>query len=168
MDVAVSSLGQYFRRSLILFLSIDPGRFKFGWVFVSFQGELLLSGIEKTENLDFFFNIIAEGLFYELDGRFLEGKLKRVSKKKVSLTFLGDGTGKDAFLFLEKIGIKIRLINESGTTLEARKIFWKLHPPKGWRRLVSLNFQIPPRDVDDLAAYEIALRGIRELKMEEI
>jgi hypothetical protein len=72
---------------------------------------------------------------------------------------LGDGTG--AREFAAAVGdfpFELERVREKGTTLEARNLYWNLHPPKGWLRLVPQSLIVPPRDVDDLAAWAIALR----------
>ena len=53
---------------------------------------------------------------------------------------------------------KIELVNEHGSTLQARELYWQAHPPRGWRRLVPLALQVPPEPLDDFAAAIIARR----------
>ena len=52
-----------------------------------------------------------------------------------------------------------KVVEEYGTTLEAREIYWRLHAPRGLMKLVPTSLRTPPRNVDDLAAYAILLRG---------
>ena len=47
---------------------------------------------------------------------------------------------------------------EKNTTYEARARFFRDHPPTGWRRLLPLGMQIPPRPLDDYAAWLIGER----------
>jgi hypothetical protein len=44
------------------------------------------------------------------------------------------------------------VLNEHGTTLAARRRYWELFPPRGWRRLLPEGLRLPPRDWDDVAA----------------
>jgi hypothetical protein len=43
-------------------------------------------------------------------------------------------------------------VDERGTTLEARRRYWQLFPPRGWRRLLPQGLRQPPRDWDDVVA----------------
>jgi RNase H-fold protein (predicted Holliday junction resolvase) len=54
--------------------------------------------------------------------------------------------------------IPIFCVNERGSTLEARTLYWQFHPPCGWRRFLPLSLQTPPRPVDDFAAVVLARR----------
>jgi hypothetical protein len=46
------------------------------------------------------------------------------------------------------------------TTLEARNLYWRLHPQKGVWRLLPRSLLTPPRPVDDLAAWIIMRRTL--------
>jgi hypothetical protein len=54
--------------------------------------------------------------------------------------------------------VELITVDETGSTLEARNLFWKEHRPRGWRRLVPLSLQVPPQPVDDFAAVVLAQR----------
>lgn len=151
-----------------MYLAIDPGRQKFGWAFL--EGiSLLCSGISSTSSLGDFSEKVGKSLWEYLDDFILEGKLESVRGKIVDKVFLGDGTGRDRFFsHLVRDFSEVVVVNERNSTLEARSIYWKLHPPRGWRRLLPLSLQVPPRSVDDLAAYCIAFNGIRHEKEKEI
>lgn len=49
-------------------------------------------------------------------------------------------------------------VDERNSTLEARELYWKENPPRGWRRVLPLSLQVPPEPVDDFAAVVLALR----------
>jgi hypothetical protein len=51
-------------------------------------------------------------------------------------------------------------VNERDSTLEARDLYWKEVPPRGWRRLVPLSLQVPPEPIDDFAAVVLARRHL--------
>lgn len=53
---------------------------------------------------------------------------------------------------------QIFVVDESGSTLEARTLYWQAHPPRGWRRAAPLSLQVPPEPVDDFAAVVLARR----------
>ncbi|CAN5723443.1 hypothetical protein BH23DEI1_BH23DEI1_01650 [soil metagenome] len=73
---------------------------------------------------------------------------------------VGDGTGSAAISDgLRDRGVVHELVDEYGTSEEARELYWRDHPPRGWWRLVPLGLRPPPRSLDDYAAYAIALRA---------
>lgn len=54
--------------------------------------------------------------------------------------------------------LSITIVDETGSTLEARPLYWQANPPSGWRRLVPLSLQMPPEPIDDFAAVVLARR----------
>jgi hypothetical protein len=69
--------------------------------------------------------------------------------------YLGNGTSSED-LSKTLIGIcELEITDEYGTTLKGRELYWKLHPPKGFWKLVPVSLRTPPRDIDDLAAWAI-------------
>jgi RNase H-fold protein (predicted Holliday junction resolvase) len=46
---------------------------------------------------------------------------------------------------------------ERNTTLRAREVYFREHPPRGWRRLIPRGLLLPPRPIDDYAAFLIAI-----------
>lgn len=75
---------------------------------------------------------------------------------------LGDGTGSRALAaILRARGIAPEMIDETGTTLEARALYFRDHPPRGVLRLLPPGLRSAPRPIDDYAAYAIALRWQR-------
>ncbi|MBR1897194.1 MAG: endonuclease, partial [Pyramidobacter sp.] len=82
---------------------------------------------------------------------------------RVRKVFCGDGTGHAAYLeTLLAWQLDAELVQETNTTLEARDLYWKLHRPTGLRRLVPVSLLVPPRCIDDLAAYCILRRALSE------
>lgn len=80
----------------------------------------------------------------------------------------GNGTNhKYLYLSLQQIGrnhkITTSLIDESHSTEEARKLYWKYNPPTGWRKFIPTSMQFPPEPVDDLTAFVIGLRYTKQL-----
>ena len=55
--------------------------------------------------------------------------------------------------------IPVQIVPETGSTLEARALYFAHNPPRGWRRIVPLSLQTPPENVDDFAAVVIARRA---------
>jgi RNase H-fold protein (predicted Holliday junction resolvase) len=142
-----------------MFLGVDPGRQKFGWALTEENGNLCASGIVSFEQLDLFANAVALAPEKLCQWR-LEGELP--SGIRIRKVFCGDGTGHAPFLrSLLPQGIDVELIKERNTTLNARALYWKLHPPLGLWRLVPLSLRVPPRPIDDLAACCIVHRALQ-------
>jgi hypothetical protein len=54
----------------------------------------------------------------------------------------------------------LKVVDEYRTTEEAKKLYWQVNPPKGWRRFLPVTMQVPPEPVDDLVAVILARREI--------
>lgn len=54
----------------------------------------------------------------------------------------------------------VEVVDEYRTTELAKKLYWKVNPPRGWRRLLPLGLQVPPEPVDDLVAVILARRAL--------
>ncbi len=82
---------------------------------------------------------------------------------------IGNGTGSDRVQgILRKQGLSFAVVEEAGTSLEARELFFRDHPPKGLAKLLPRGLRFPPRAIDDYAAYAIALRFLSsERQMQE-
>lgn len=77
---------------------------------------------------------------------------------------VGNGTGTDAVQgVLRERALTFAVVDEEGTTLEARGLYFQDHPPKGLLRLLPQGMRLPPRGVDDYAAYAIALHYLRSV-----
>ena len=129
-------------------LAIDPGRDKCGIAVVSPEGALLLHKIIASGELVSQIICLAEQYAF-------------------STVVLGNGTtsaATKAKLQEALPGVKLVTVDEYKTTELARREYWKLYPPKGWRRLVPLSLQVPPCPVDDLAAYLLARRYLQAHK----
>jgi len=74
---------------------------------------------------------------------------------------VGDGTGARAVVAaLAARGRPVERVDEVGTTEVGRRLYWRDHPPRGAWRLIPLGLRVPPRLIDDYAAYAIALRAL--------
>ena len=62
------------------------------------------------------------------------------------------------------VGHEIITVDERNTTLEARSLYWRLHRPGIFVRLLPEGMRVPPRVIDDLAAWAVALRGLKEYR----
>jgi hypothetical protein len=78
---------------------------------------------------------------------------------------LGDGTGSRRLqAHLEQLGAAVQLVDEAGSTLEARQLYYRLNPPRGLQRLLPAGLRWPGRFIDDYAAYALALRYLATLE----
>jgi len=121
-------------------LGIDPGTRKAGYAVVDETGRVVEQGIEELQPL--------------------LGRLQKLaSERPIAAIALGHGTNAEPLRgILCELGLPVRIVNEHETTLQARKLYFADHPPRGWRRLIPLGMQLPPRPIDDYAAILIARR----------
>lgn len=160
MDVALSALG-FDGEPDTMILGIDPGRDKCGWVFAAPGGELIVSGIFPTERAADFLRAAVSGEGRVIASFALENPGPFPESFSINECLVGNGTGKELLLSLAKsLSLGVKLIPEKGTTLLARKLYWKHHPPRGFRKLLPESMRVPPRDVDDFAALAIVLKCI--------
>jgi len=153
--VAVSAMGLDIGGAAVI-LGIDPGREKAGWALVEQDGTLLVSGMFRVANALVFFRAVAARDFPALEEFVLEKRMHDASLSSLSEIVMGNGTGKEYFLSLaQSASLGVKLVPERGTTLTARNLYWMLHPPRGFWRLISTKFRVPPRDIDDFAAWAI-------------
>jgi hypothetical protein len=156
-----------------MILGVDPGRDKIGWALVRKkreergEGELVLSGIVPVSDAELFLEVWTRSA-----DKWEEALVAWTCERRSSVegsenapgldyVALGDGTGSGgtARLFC-RLKTKMVLVNERGTTLEARGRYWSIHRPAGWQRCLPRCLRVPPRAVDDLAAWVIALRSL--------
>lgn len=87
--------------------------------------------------------------------------LERLVLPPRAVILVGDGTGSRAVVErLERRGARPLLVDERGTTLDARGLYFRDHPPRGLLRLLPPGMRVPPRSIDDYAAVAIALRWL--------
>lgn len=148
---------------------IDPGRDKFGLA-VTDDYELLFSAVIPTERLDDIAASLAAGRWSALSSYGQERMITPVDLDHIGagvksyVIYVGDGTESDVFQRkLRDAGVRCALIDETNTTLEGRALYWKLYPPRGLWRLIPTSLRIPPRPIDDLAAWAI-VRKVRYLR----
>ncbi|MBM5806768.1 MAG: resolvase [Cyanobacteria bacterium M_surface_10_m2_179] len=119
---------------MIPLAAIDPGRSKCGLVLADpEQGQVLAAGVLPPQRCQM-----------QLETWLAQGSCSAV--------VLGNGTGSRAWQAWIQERLPLVLVPEAGTTLEARRRYWQLEPPRGWRRLLPPGLRLPPRDVDDVVA----------------
>lgn len=117
----------------ISLVALDPGK-NIGVAYVSRSGTLLFHQVLSLTEL--------EALDFPEDATFL----------------VGNGTGTiDLQTVLQARGLAYNVLDEWGTSLAARKLYFRDHPPKGFERLVPEGMRTPPKLIDDYAAYALAL-----------
>jgi hypothetical protein len=121
-----------------LVLALDPGSDKCGLALVASDGRILARAVTSLEQA------------VELVRAWLTPQAQLV---------LGRGTGYRRLLaLLRGAGLQPQLVDERGSTLEARRLYWQENPPRGWRRFVPRGLLVPPVPLDDWAAAVLARR----------
>lgn len=133
---------------------IDPGRFKIGFAAES-DGKLLFSAIIPKAEEERLAQAIISCKWELLEPWRKEGSIARISGRRAEQVIIGDGTSSEEIEKLICGKITTQTADEYGTTLEGRKLYWSLHPPKGLWKIIPTSLRTPPRDVDDLAAWAI-------------
>lgn len=147
---------------------VDPGREKFGWVLAEEDGTLLLAGIAPISALPVFLDALRTRRWEGLVPWRTEGCVENVPNEEVRTLFLGNGTGSERMKKLLSEGaFTLRVVEERYSTFDARRLYWELHPPRGMRRLLPLSLQVPPRSLDDLAAWSTLLAALGSEKIKK-
>jgi len=119
-------------------LGIDPGSAKAGYALVDDAGNVVCAGIEPIATLP--------------------QKLREiVAQQPVGCLAIGRGTrSREVAEAIGTLGLPAVFVDEYETSRRARDLYFAEHPPRGWRRLIPLGMQIPPRPIDDYSAILIA------------
>jgi len=137
---------------------IDPGRWKIG--FAAAEGDkLLFSAVMPRSELNTLCRAMNERAWNLLEEWRMEGCIANLNDKLPKKVLLGDGTSSDEIKKILEKQLEVKTVNEKGTTMEGRKLYWKLHPPAGLWRLIPTTLMTPPRAVDDLAAWAIIINN---------
>ena len=128
-----------------IIIAIDPGTKKCGYAVVDFNLSILqrevISTDETTKAIEDSLNIY-----------------------KIDKIILGNGTNYKSIeeklknLFPQ---LKIILVEEEFSTLEARKKYFEAHPPRGIFKLIPLSLRVPPCYYDDFVAVILAEKYFR-------
>ena len=177
MAVAYGQMGIHVREEYIV-LGLDPGRDKTGFAFVDSEGRLIVSGIFPSGESERFFAAV-RAVFSDgstslnsntdtLSEFIIEQFSAFPENLSTALKFIAIGNGtysKSCTLQVRNIfTCKVLTVDEHNTTLEARGLYWKLHKPNFWMRLIPEGLRVPSRVLDDLAAWAIALRGLKKYR----
>ena len=126
-------------------LGVDPGRSKTGLALVKSTGEIVKTQVALMTDFA-----------WELQN-FLDGS-------SIQCVVLGNGTtSQNMVATVQKLlpGVACQVVEESHSTEEARKLYWQLYPPKGLKKLIPLGLQVPPENLDGLAAVILVKRFLK-------
>ena len=118
-------------------IALDPGRSKCG---------LLLADIAT--------NTVVQGMVIP-SAEVLDQLRSWMEDAQIAELVIGDGTSSTIWLHQLPASLKVRVVDETGTTLRARARYWQLWPARGWKRLLPLGLRIPSGDLDAIAALVI-------------
>jgi len=91
----------------------------------------------------------------------IEELAKAVEAFEIETIVLGDRTGSKAFrseIAAAFPSLKIAVVDEHMSSMEARARYWVENPPRGWRKVLPVGMQVPPQPYDDLVAVILAER----------
>jgi len=123
-----------------IIIAIDPGTKKCGYAVVDSNLSVLKREVISTEKI-------------------VKNIEDSLNIYKINKVILGNGTN---YKNIEKRlknhfpELKIILIEEEFSTLEARKKYFKAHPPQGILKLIPLSLRVPPCHYDDFVAVLLA------------
>jgi len=124
------------------YVGIDPGRNKCGFAVV------YADGARKSLEV-----VVAERLADRIE--------QEVGSGRVLSFCVGHATGSDSVIELcasRWPAIPRHVVDETNTTLEARRLYYVDHPPKGLARLLPRGLLVPKEPLDGYAALLIVRR----------
>lgn len=126
-----------------MILAVDPGRSRCGVVLLDDSG-----GIADRRTVE--------------RSRCVPAIVEQVEAHEVDVLVLGMGTSsrrlEEEIRGCPGWTTPIHWIDERDSTLEARRLYFELHPPRGLWRFVPVGLQSPPEPYDDLAAVILGRR----------
>jgi len=128
-----------------IIIAIDPGTKKCGYAVVDSNLSVLQREVISTEKI----------------AKTIEDSLNIY---KINKIILGNGTN---YKNIEKRlknhfpQLKIILIEEDFSTLEARKKYFEAHPTRGILKIIPLSLRVPPCHYDDFVAVILAEKYFR-------
>ena len=150
-----------------MIVAFDPGRDKTGFAFIDEEGSLILSGIFESHEREKFFDALIHS--DSLAGYITEQRVESLPENLIShVKFIAIGNGTHSKEFHEYVKsrtcLDVLAADEKNTTLEARKLYWKIHKPGIMMRLLPESMRVPSRVLDDLAAWAIGIRALKKYR----
>lgn len=130
------------------YVGIDPGRTKCGFAVLYADGERACMDVVPTPEI----------------GERIETEVRAGG---VEALCIGHATSSAAIVELCKArwpAIPRQIIDETNTTLDARRLYFEDHPPKGLMRLIPRGLLVPAVPLDGYAAVLIVERYRRHLQ----
>ena len=125
-------------------IGVDPGSAKAGFAVVGEGGEVVVAGVVAVSEL-------------------MARLAALVGEYRDAVLAVGGGTNaRRVMAGVSELGAPLYEVDEYETTRWARALYFREHPPTGWRRLIPVGLQVPPRPIDDYAAILIARRFLAE------
>ncbi|MGB4209550.1 MAG: hypothetical protein WBJ42_05355 [Thermovirgaceae bacterium] len=144
-----------------MLIAVDPGTDKFGWSITTDSGDLLLSGVSVLDDLEAWASAVLVGDFTFLRERAIERFNTEDSNVFPNFVIVGSGTGSAPCVKrLVSAGLRVEQVPEGYSSERGRALYWQIHPPRGLRWLIPGGLLVPPRSVDDLAAWSLVLRRL--------
>ena len=131
-----------------IIIAIDPGTKKCGYAVVDSNLSVLQREVITT-------------------GKIVETITDSLNIYKIDKIILGNGTNYkniEESLKNHFSKLKIVLIEEKFSTLEARKKYFEAHPPQGLSKLIPVSLRVPPCYYDDFVAFLLAEKYFRNSK----
>lgn len=126
-----------------MIIAIDPGKDKCGIALLDETGKVLEKEILPRQEI-------------------LPKVLRVVSQYPASSLVVGQSSnGYQIKEEIEKLKLKISLVEETNSTLEARDLYWQENPPRGLWKIVPVSLRFPPVPIDDYAAVILGKRFLR-------
>ncbi len=130
-----------------MILGFDPGRHKCGIAVMGVDRRLRHQDIVSADRV--------------------LGELQHLqSQFPISLLVMGNQT--TSKLWQQRLAdlptpLRIVLVDERNSTLEARDRYWQMHPAIGLQRLIPKGMRVPPRSLDDIVAILLIERYLEQL-----
>ncbi len=127
-----------------VFLGLDPGKYKCGLALMGIDRKVWLQEIVPAKDTI--------------------GRIEEIlAQYPLSLVVLGNGTGNKIWQEQLQRQIRVVVVDEKFSTLEARQRYWELYPPQGLIKLIPPKLRLPPRDLDDFVALILIERYLKQL-----
>ena len=130
-------------------LAVDPGREKCGVAVLDRNSGVLWRQIVPTEEL-------------------LPAALELIRRHGRLVLVVGSQTHSSAVRLLlqplleQGLAAELAVVDEHGSTEEARLRYWRSLPPTGWRKFIPGGLLVPPCAIDDFAAIILGERYFKE------
>jgi RNase H-fold protein (predicted Holliday junction resolvase) len=127
-------------------IAVDPGRDKCGIAVLRADGSVLSRQVVPTAEVA----VAAERLLGAHSG---------------ATVVIGNrtGAGEVNAAISARSRVSPVLVDEHHSTLQGRRRYFQENPPRGWRRLLPVGLQTPPRPYDDYVAVVLAERYLASL-----